>query len=177
MIQIVCPLGVFFLMLIFFLLKHLNSPIEFSGCPIGVFSFTNRLRAVSRLIKLLGLPASPNRYIYPFVIFFVFFFQNSHLFLLLMSVTFSSVKFVDCMSRNSASPPSSLLCSRLLLGLLSRLNLPVCFLFLFNLCCFIFVVFVLWPVCCVFVIAVSLCSSFVVFVAIFCWTWGHLRFA
>ena len=47
-------------MLILLLLKHLKSPIDFSGCSIFVFPFSSRLWAVSLFMKLLGLPVSAN---------------------------------------------------------------------------------------------------------------------
>ena len=48
-------------MLILLFLKHLNSPIDFSGCFIFVFPFNSRCWAVSMFLKLLGLPVSANQ--------------------------------------------------------------------------------------------------------------------
>ena len=48
-------------MLILLLLNYLKSPIDFFGCFIFGFPFTNRLWAVSKFMKLLGPPLSANQ--------------------------------------------------------------------------------------------------------------------
>ena len=48
-------------MLILLFLKHLNSPIDFSGCFIFVFPFTSRLCVVSMFLKLFRLHVSANQ--------------------------------------------------------------------------------------------------------------------
>ena len=78
------------------LLKHLNTPSDFSGSFNG-FLFILRsfcfAQDVSLFMKLFGLPVSTRQFIV--LLFFFFFIQSSPLLVLLISVTFSCVKLIQ----------------------------------------------------------------------------------